>query len=97
MAPAKSARNCSRYDLDAGKLTKTSMAINRLFCLDAHVLLAELLSYLLMIDVALLFVVAFFDGCFTSIYFVVIKSSWSIIISSDGTPIVFSASSATTL
>ena len=65
--PAKSAKNCSGYDLYAdffsiGQLPKTSTELNRLCCFNALVLLAGGLSSLLIITIDLLFVVALFDG-----------------------------------
>ena len=66
-APAKSSRNCSGYDLDADcfavdQLPKISTSLNSFCLLDALVFLAEVLSSLLMIAGAPLFVVASFDG-----------------------------------
>ena len=62
-----SARNFSGYDLDADffaveQITKTSTALNILCRINALVLLAGVLSSLLMIYGAPLFVVALFDG-----------------------------------
>ena len=66
MAHAKSARNCSRYDLDAdcsavGQLPDKFIALNIFFRLDALVLLAGVLLFLLMLAGAPLFVVESFD------------------------------------
>ena len=66
-APAKSARNHSGYDLDAdcpavGQLTEKFIALNSFFRLDALVLLAGVLSSLLMLSGAPLFVVVSFYG-----------------------------------
>ena len=66
-APAKSESSFSGYDLDADcfavrQIPETSIALNSFFRLDALVLLAGVLSSLLMLAGALLFVVALFDG-----------------------------------
>ena len=77
-APVKSARNCSRYNLDAdffavGHLPETSTTLNSFCCIDNLVLLAGVLSSLLMIAGAPLFVVALFDGYYNFSSFVDIK------------------------
>ena len=66
-APAKSTNICSGYDLDSdcsavGKLSETFIALNRFFRINALVLLAGVLSSLLILAGAPLFVVASFDG-----------------------------------
>ena len=63
----KSTRNCSGYDIDAdcfavGQLPETSTVLNIFCSFDALVLLAGLLSSLMIIAYAPLFVVALFDG-----------------------------------
>ena len=67
LAPAKSARNWSGYDLDADcfavrQILDTYTALNSFFCFDALVLLAGVLYSWLIIAGAPLFVVASFDG-----------------------------------
>ena len=65
--PAKSASNCSGYDIDVdyfavGQLPETYTALNSFCCLDTLVFLSRVISSFLMISVAPLFVVASFDG-----------------------------------
>ena len=77
-APAKYARNCSGYDTDAdcfavGQLPDKSTVLNSFCRLNARVLLSGVLSSLLMIAGAPLFVVASFDGYYNFSSFVDIK------------------------
>ena len=92
-ASAKSVKNCSGYDLDAdffavGQLPEPSTALNSFFRFDSLLLLTGVLLSWLMIAGVLLFVATSFDGYYTSSSFVVLKLPSSIIISSNGAPIV---------